>query len=390
MGAYRVSRSPCSSPSLRVTLDEDVCRRWGAERCVSSALSICCTLGVGPSGTAAAFAAIAAAATVGATGRVCSCEQPEAPERRPRWSEKTSAPAVKANDAEPMRAELVRAIRSDDARRSLGLMRELLPGVDAACTAVGETSLCLACAAGSVTVISALLRAGASPMATNCRGETCVAVACAEGQVVSLNRLAEIHGIDFSRPDNFGRAPIHKALINRHFEVVQRLLDLRVCPNLATSEALPEVDEICGRNEGKLAMPGQAPLHVVARTLSSLEWCRTTKRPRYQAMELLLAYGADPLLGDAAGDTPLHLCARQGDLAGLWLLVVEMPDPAAATQARNAAGVTVLQEADGWGLDAGIVVRLATWLPRGARRYAMSWVFWDSWAVFRTPYAHRS
>merc|ERR1712151_1002751 len=94
--------------------------------------------------------------------------------------------------------------------------------------------------------------------------------------------------------------------------------------------------------------------------------------------EVLLGYGADPLLGDVHGDTPLHLCARTGDIVGIWLLLVEMEDAQHITEVKNMAGVTVLQEADAWGVDAGIIVRLAVSLPRPVKRYLLSWCFWDT------------
>merc|ERR1711862_959749 len=109
----------------------------------------------------------------------------------------------------------------------------------------------------------------------------------------------------------------------------------------------------------------------------SREKSYSLKLPRYQAMELLLGAGADPTQGDANGDTPLHICVRQGDLSGLWLLLVEMEDVAPSLQSQNHAGMTVIQEADGWGPDAGITVRLASWWSRSTRRYIMSWLYWD-------------
>jgi len=103
--------------------------------------------------------------------------------------------------------------------------------------------------------------------------------------------------------------------------------------------------------------------------------------------QALLGANADPTIGDVNGDSVLHLCAREGELVGIWLLLVEMEqeEAAVAVEVQNKAGTSIVQEADEWGMDAGITVRLSVYLPRFIKRYVLSFIFWEAISVWNAP-----
>merc|ERR1711953_29371 len=104
-----------------------------------------------------------------------------------------------------------------------------------------------------------------------------MALASIEGHAKIVGKLSRVKGMDIkdiNQPDNFGRAPIHRAVALRHFEVVSRLMDRGVSPNLPTTGPLQD-----------------RPLHVAIHRISQHERILTAKLPRYEAMEVLLGYG---------------------------------------------------------------------------------------------------
>jgi ankyrin repeat protein len=104
-------------------------------------------------------------------------------------------------------------------------------------------------------------------------------------------------GTDLAAPDELGDTPLHDALgwldDAEHVANVARLLDAG-----APIEA---------RNAR-----GQTPLHVACEAPPPWAW---------QAVQLLLARGADPTTRDATGSSPLHFLACWGHTEGAALLL---------------------------------------------------------------------
>lgn len=272
--------------------------------------------------------------------------------------------------ADPKYVELIHAIRADSVRRSFILLRDLRAGIDAPITDSRETALAVACKTGSMQVLSALLRYGADPSAADAQGATCVALACSEGQLEVVRMLAQGARADLDSPDACGEHPVHRAVTCGHLDVVHYLLSTkggRGRQNALTTEAAAEA----GAPESRL----ETPLHTALRRLSRPPKSRGVKPRRYEMMELLLDFGADPTLQDRYGDTPLHLCAQQHDLQGVWMLLAEVPDVGVAAQIVNSDGLTFLQEAEALGWRSELLVGVARVMPRSVRRWAASLIF---------------
>eukprot|EP00929_Paragymnodinium_shiwhaense_P058866 TRINITY_DN29489_c0_g1_i1.p1 TRINITY_DN29489_c0_g1~~TRINITY_DN29489_c0_g1_i1.p1 ORF type:complete len:419 (+),score=112.93 TRINITY_DN29489_c0_g1_i1:67-1323(+) len=287
-------------------------------------------------------------------------------------------------------AEVLRRIRVDDAVNTAKLVmdKKLMKTVDTVLNKTGETPLAAACVAGAADVVEALLECGADPSVLDARGCSCVAKACEHGHLPIVKKLAKERRVDLSKRDFYGDAPIHLALAGRHLDISKFLLDMSVDPNLPTAGLMPAGDKpvpppsFVNRRRGP---PGEAPLHQVLRQMSFLE-NSPKKLTRYWALELLLAYGADITAKDDNGDSPLHLCARQGDLTGLWLLLSAERDAAAALRVTNEQGITALQEADNWGLDGSIVARLAGFLSYGVRKSFLDIRFADTTLIIMSMF----
>eukprot|EP00418_Pyrodinium_bahamense_P067126 CAMPEP_0179098728 /NCGR_PEP_ID=MMETSP0796-20121207/45512_1 /TAXON_ID=73915 /ORGANISM="Pyrodinium bahamense, Strain pbaha01" /LENGTH=411 /DNA_ID=CAMNT_0020796513 /DNA_START=93 /DNA_END=1329 /DNA_ORIENTATION=+ len=338
-----------------------------------------------------ATAVLAAAATVKAVtplrGDPCLCEfdtkekvesasqQASASTSLRQWYDVRSeayADSEPNSSSKSKRGELVSAIRMDSIRRSFGLLRELRAGIDAPITDRSETALAIACRAGSMQVLSALLRHGANPAMTDSAGSTCVALACAEGHLEVVRRLAQDPRADLNGRDDSGEAPVHKAVTCGHLELVHYLLSEpggRDRVNMVTSKDLVPSKSVV------LQSRLETPLHMVMRRLSRPTCNVGYKVKRYEMAELLLEYGADPTLQDGHGDTALHLCARQNDLAGLWICLVEVSDVGAASRVSNEDGLTVLEEAAAGGNRTCLALAIARLLPRSVRRWLASLMF---------------
>eukprot|EP00927_Polykrikos_kofoidii_P072855 TRINITY_DN68936_c0_g1_i1.p1 TRINITY_DN68936_c0_g1~~TRINITY_DN68936_c0_g1_i1.p1 ORF type:complete len:396 (-),score=55.16 TRINITY_DN68936_c0_g1_i1:100-1287(-) len=324
----------------------------------------------GRGGLAPVAAALVAAGVAAGTSRdTYSCEE------RP-TSKQTSASADDVtfegehDSHASQRAELRLAIRNNDVARSMSLIKQVLPSIDSPLTSDGQTPLILACRAGSTSLARALLASGADATITDAHGETCVAAAAAEGHMPIVQGLTQTRCVSLKKPDAEGYGPIHKALYYKHWNVVSFLL----CRGVSANQG--------GGDAGDVAVgPAlETPLHVVVRTMS-YRLKSILKLPRYEAMDLLLNHGADPTRTDGLGDSTLHHCARQGDIVGLWFCLLFVPDVAKATSIQNAAGSTVIQEADAWGIDGSLVVRLSAWLPVAVRRQVAALIFSENLAI---------
>eukprot|EP00415_Alexandrium_ostenfeldii_P001625 UN1625 len=220
--------------------------------------------------------------------------------------------------------------------------------------------------------MTALLRFGANPSKVDAQGATCAALACSEGHLELLRKLAQDVRTDLDCHDGFGDAPVHRAVACGHLDIVHYLIRARGGEgreNACTIDASASAD--VGVSESRL----EAPLHTAVLRLSNPPKNLGYKPRRYEMMELLLELGADPTLQDRHGDTPLHLCARQHDLHGLWVLLVEVPNVGAATRKVNSDGCTFLDEAKVLATRIQLLAGAARLMPRSVRRWAANLIF---------------
>jgi len=236
----------------------------------------------------------------------------------------------------------MRAVRNGDERKALELIRAL-PTINTPFEETGETLLWVACEAGRLGLVKGFLHMGADPCMTDLNGTSCIAAAAQAGHVYVVEYLLEEKR---SRPtaslvDVLGFAAIHKATAMGRKECLECLLDGGIDPQSATQNHRQE-----------------ASLHIVLRPLAPRQ-AGPDSELRWELTRILLDYGAKVACKDSQDDTPLHLCARQGDLTGIWQLLERATNSSQLLEIRNKAGKTVLEEARDWGLDAEAAVRIA-------------------------------
>lgn len=323
------------------------------------------------------MASLAASACGRAVGSECEEAREEDEEETPadraaaaRWIEH---PQVLGADAEASpHPDIVAAVRTGQIQPVLRQL-QVLPSIDEPLTRSGATALAISCSVGHVYLTSVLMKNGADPAKVDLDGLTCLHRACAEGHLKVVRRLRSLKKVDPGAFDLHGRTPMHLAVLFGKLDVVRFLLSTRVNPNIQT------------------APPGEGPRHQSREETPLLFAVRRLskptkvigKPPRYQAMELLLEYDADPLISDSTGDTPLHVCARQGDLPGLFLLLAGVPDVRAALDLKNCRGDSVVDEADLTAVSHGVAVRAAMVMPQAMRAWVLSILFSEPVAIFR-------
>lgn len=376
---------------------------------------------LGITATLAAFSVFAATATRPSPPARCeeecvSCAEAAKVAQASPYSAATTYDGRRLPGTEFSRSKLLRAVNSWDVNTTLRLQFEVLPDIDYPVTVEGDTILAMACKAGALKVVIALLEVSADPEVTNCRGATCLAQAVSEGQDAVVKRLLEERArVDVGRPDFYGASPLHKAVATGSTDIVELIVGAKVDPDTPTLQGTAE------DSRSQL----ETPLHIAVRCLGK-PLMKHTKGKRYAMIELLLSLGADPAATNRAGDTPLHLCVRRGDFAGLWCILssaktfvyrapegspeflaveaankaaardaeaagkpppkpkvatVDVP-PSAALQVRNEAGLTAMDEAERWGTFYGLTARLCEHAPQPFRIMVTTVWFSDTLAVF--------
>ncbi|XP_053388188.1 uncharacterized protein LOC123563484 [Mercenaria mercenaria] len=154
----------------------------------------------------------------------------------------------------------------------------------------GQTALHRACLSGDGAMVRLLLEYGADPNATNDFLETPVHYASKRGIPTLVHILAQAGGrLDVK--DKSGKTAVHNAAQTGSVYMLQYLEE--------KGFGFRDVDNSL-----------QSPLHCVC-SFGHLE-----------AFKYLLRKGrSDPRQGDSKGDTPLHICVREGYAHGSWLLI---------------------------------------------------------------------
>ncbi|KAL3876629.1 hypothetical protein ACJMK2_034447 [Sinanodonta woodiana] len=173
----------------------------------------------------------------------------------------------------------------------------------------GLTALHKACLGGDTALVEILLKAGADPNAKNDFDETPLHYACKRG-VPSIVQVLMNYGGDLTLKDRNERGPVHHAsqtgsVIMLHYLAMQNL---------------SFTDEDVNK---------QTALHIVC-GFGHLD-----------AFKYLMRKGrCDPSLPDGEGNTPLHICAREGYQHGSWILLRRLG--MSALQTKNHKGCTPL------------------------------------------------
>ena len=143
-------------------------------------------------------------------------------------------------------------------------------------------------------------------------GDTLIHTACSEGNSRTVEFLLK-NGVDISRPNRVGDAPIHIACKHSRVEILKALLQFEGCdPNLYNAE-------------------GDTALHIVSRKIKFAE--------NIKILCALVKNGANVLQLDKYGDAPIHIACKHYQLTVLKaLLSYKECDP----NQQNARGDTAL------------------------------------------------
>ncbi|KAH3869874.1 uncharacterized protein LOC127868131 [Dreissena polymorpha] len=154
----------------------------------------------------------------------------------------------------------------------------------------GQTPLHKACLSGDANTVRLLCEFGADPNIQNEFKETAVHYAAKRGIPTLVNILKRYGGLLDVR-DMTGKTPVH-------------------CAAQTGSVYMLQYFEEQGYNFKDVDGNGQTPLHCACQ-FGHLE-----------AFKFLVRKGrSDPSVQDAQGDTPLHICVREGYAHGSWLLI---------------------------------------------------------------------
>ncbi len=148
-----------------------------------------------------------------------------------------------------------------------------------------STPLTMAMALGRTEIMRALLAGGADPNACNDKGEhpLCLAISLNNQEV--LDTLLESPDLHLDAPDDGGAPGMFGFIARREYEAAARLLELGADPNASAPGS------------------GNTPLHAAAReNLADL-------------VQLLLLYGAHPLVRNKRGELPQELTQNETCLA---------------------------------------------------------------------------
>lgn len=154
----------------------------------------------------------------------------------------------------------------------------------------GQTVLHRACLSGDAAMVRLLLEHGADPNSLNDFNETPIHYASKRGIPTLVHILCQAGGrLDVK--DKSGKSPVHNAAQTGSVYMLQYL-------------------EEKGFGFRDLDDNSQSPLHCVC-SFGHLE-----------AFKYLIRKGrSDPAQKDSNGDTPLHICVREGYAHGSWILI---------------------------------------------------------------------
>ena len=88
-----------------------------------------------------------------------------------------------------------------------------------------RTPLLVASQCGNLQVVKVLVKAGADVCVTHDNGDTCLAVAAANGHSETVRTLLCLPEVDVNHSNNRGFTSLHRAVLKKHSDVVQLLID---------------------------------------------------------------------------------------------------------------------------------------------------------------------
>ncbi|XP_014228243.1 ankyrin-1-like [Trichogramma pretiosum] len=196
---------------------------------------------------------------------------------------------------------------------------------------LGRTPLCLALQRGKNKAAEILLRRGADPNSTDAEGSTPLHVMC-NNRNVDFTKIffkicdEERKVVQVDARDDFGRTPLHLAVLDKNEKLAELLLRRGADPNLAGSDGLTALHIMCkeGKDDGYdyvdddlvelfFRITDEMQLSVKVDAVDkkgNTPLSYALKSGVKKVIELLLRNGADPNLADAEGLTPLHVLCK--------------------------------------------------------------------------------
>ena len=155
---------------------------------------------------------------------------------------------------------------------------------------LGRSPLLLACFSGALDVVKLLVKAGAGVRVTDNQGYTCLILAAYYGHTETVRYLVGLPEVDLNDSDYRGCTSLHRAVLQKHSDVVKVLID-------------------AGADVEAKDSKGRTPLHCGC----------TVKYP--EIVQMLVEAGGDVCEVDVKGDRCLNVAARHGAIETVRYLV---------------------------------------------------------------------
>ncbi|KAL3653757.1 hypothetical protein CASFOL_003438 [Castilleja foliolosa] len=177
---------------------------------------------------------------------------------------------------------------------------------------------------GDVNQVIRLIQSGADPKKKDYHGRSALHLAASRGHENITNFLIQQEGVDINAEDNFGNTPLLEAIKSGHENIVSLLSDLgvrleirNVGSYLCTLVERGELELLRrvlrkGIDPDSVNYDARTPLHVAA------------SQGLYSMAEMLIQEGADVLVPDRRGITPLQEGEAHGDANMISLMESEL------------------------------------------------------------------
>lgn len=219
-------------------------------------------------------------------------------------------------------------------------------------SAAGFTPLFFALKSGHPEVTAAVVAAGGSTAHVGPEATTAVQLAMYQKDYAFAARAIEA-GADIHAFDRNGNTLLHAAVLDNQPQLIQLLLARGANPNTPSGKPKVEWRYESNFRSGDYQVPSKPPLMLAAEAGSA------------EAMQLLLAAGADPACRSPEGETILHVATAAGHADAVAVALRANPDPNVTDNNGRTALHILLQNRDSPVSEGADIMRLLA--AKGAR-----------------------
>jgi ankyrin repeat protein len=201
---------------------------------------------------------------------------------------------------------------------------------------IASEALLAAARSGKVGTVAILLNKGADPNSKDSAGQSATMVAASYGKVDALRTLVAVTP-DLVAKDNKGVSALGKTSTYCNLEAFKLLSEAGAKDKEPPTPTLARILQNCDHPEVYFKDARPNALNATDTSGRSVFWYASAKLEADQVKTLVTA-GADPMLADLQGFTPLHAAAIAGRADNIAVLLNAAADPASLTN----NGVTAL------------------------------------------------